>query len=163
MFQSRKFAKLLSRGQLPAPEGFAMRRPPLVLAIAIAFLPPATTTAAADWSMADGDAARTGSTTAEPSAFPGFLWGRTLPGPVLSAPVVSRNPGAVWNATVYVVTGGTLPLNALDTRRGVALSRGPLASVVLGALGLQSEGGGLSAPGAVFVLLTAQNRIHPAL
>ena len=138
-----------------------MRRVLLVLGLAIAFVIPATTTAAADWSMADGDAARTGSTTAEPSAFPGFLWGRTLPGPVLSAPVVSRNPGAVWNATVYVVTGGTVTLNALNASDGRPLWSSPLASFVRGPWVFRSQGGLASDPDHVYVLLTEQNGALP--
>src|SRR3989454_9562472 len=161
MFESGKFEKLLSRGHLPAREGFAMRGLLLVLGLAIAFVTPATTTAAADWSMAGGDAARTGSTTAEPSAFPGFLWGTTVPGPVLSAPVVSRNPGAVWNATVYVVTGGTVTLIALNASDGRPLWSSPLASFVRGPWVFRSQGGLASDPDHVYVLRTEQNGVLP--
>ena len=118
-----------------------MRRVLLVLGLAIAFLVPATTAAAADWSMAGGDAARTGSTTAEPSAFPGFLWEAPVPGPLLSAPVVARNPGAVWGATVYGVSGGTATLNALNATDGRRLWAAPISTFATAPWVVRTQGG----------------------
>ena len=138
-----------------------MRRVLLVLGLAIAFIIPVTTTAAADWSMAGGDAARTGSTNAEPSAYPGFLWGTPVPGPVLTAPIVSRNPGAVWNATTYVVTGGTATLNALNASDGRPLWSSPVASYVRAPWVFRTQGGLASDPDHVYILLTEQNGVLP--
>ena len=134
-----------------------MRRVLLVLGLAIAFIIPATTTAAADWSMAGGDAARTGSTIAEPSAYPGFLWGTPVSGPALTAPVVSRNPGVVWNATVYVVSGGPMTLNALNASDGRPLWSSPLASYARAPWVFRAQGGLASDPDHVYILLTEQS------
>jgi len=138
-----------------------MRRVLLVLGLAIAFLIPASTTVAADWPMAGGDAARTGSTIAEPSAFPAFLWGTPVSGPVLTAPVVSRNPGATWGATVYAVSGGTTTLNALNAKDGLFRWSTPLPSYAQAPWIVRSQGGLAADSGHVYILITEQNGIQP--
>ena len=138
-----------------------MRRVLLVLGLAIAFLVPATTAAAADWSMAGGDAARTGSTTAEPSAFPGVLWEAPVSGPLLAAPVVARNPGAVWGATVYEVSGGTATLNALNATDGRRLWAAPISSFSTTPWVVRTQGGLAADPDRVYILITEQNGALP--
>ncbi len=138
-----------------------MRRVLLVLGLVIALLIPATTTAAADWSMAGGDAARTGSTNAEPSTSPAVLWEAPVSGPVLTAPVVARNPGPTWEATVYAVSGGPLTLNAVNASDGVLRWSTSLSSFAQPPWVVRRQGG-LAADGdRAYALLTEQNGTLP--
>ena len=89
-----------------------------VFCLTIAILIPAISTASADWSMAGGDAARTGTTVAEPSLFPGLLWESPLAGPLAMEPVLARDTGGQWQATVYTITTGSA-----SSRTSVAKTR----------------------------------------
>src|SRR2546426_3973824 len=134
-----------------------MRRGFLVFCLAIAFLIPATATVRADWQMAGGDAARTGSSAADPSSFPGLLWATAVGGPLLGSPVVSRNPGSPWEATVFAVTGGTVTLDAVTATNGTLRWSSPLSAYVPAPWVFRAQGGLATDASRVYALITAQN------
>jgi len=126
-----------------------------VFCLAIAFLITAIPSASADWSMAGGDAARTGTTTADPSLFPGLLWESPVAGPLAWEPIVARDPGGL--ATVYTITAGTATLTATAASNGTARWSRPMSTFVSPQWTLRRSGGAAADADRVYVLLTVQN------
>ncbi|HEY4704767.1 MAG TPA: PQQ-binding-like beta-propeller repeat protein [Thermoplasmata archaeon] len=97
-----------------------------VFCAAIALVLLATPALAQDWPMAGGNAARTGVTYSEPSAFPATLWSTALSGPVASEPVVSTAGGV---PLVLAVRSAPLTLVALQASGGSSAWTEPLSDL----------------------------------
>ena len=128
-----------------------------VFCLTIAILIPAISTASADWSMAGGDAARTGTTVAEPSLFPGLLWESLLAGPLAMEPVLARDTGGQWQATVYTITTGSATLTATQATNGNSSWSRALSAYVESPWVFRRAGGLAADADRAYVLITAQN------
>ncbi len=126
-----------------------------VFGAAIALVLLATPALAQDWPMAGGNAARTGLTYSEPSAFPATLWDTSLSGPLASGPVVSSAGPA---PLVLAVRSGPLALVALWASNGTAAWTAPLSDLAPPGWDAQGEPGSPAADAnRVYLLFTVHN------